>query len=227
MKRNNDNGTVIRNYIKSNVFLTNSILDKNSRFQTKTATYKRKEVADLAIKYSLSEVVAKRIIKDYLLLEDLEIGSITKSVDFISYILKSIYDYTDEEVSNFLNRNALIMVSSYSDLKLRICIFNYIGLLDEAIFKGSAFLTHEFTKTHYGTRSMYAIIMKNNIKSLEELRDRTEKTPEKDLQNLRKEFPITDEVIKKLAEKLQSRIKKAQFFRELEQRKMMKKLGDQ
>jgi len=214
-------GTVVRNYVNSNKFLQGSTIDKEKLLNEKYAAPKREEIQNLCSKYSLNEMVMKRLAKESIMNDDLECGTITKTTDYLANILKIIFDYSDEEVSNFLNKNSLIMIASYGDFRTRLTIFNNIGLLSDIIFKGASYLGHDFTNFHFGTRSLYAVIMKRNITSLDELREAVLNTSEKDLPKLREEFPLTSEQIQELDKKLQRKIA---FRKEMRERKLNKSI---
>lgn len=219
-------GTVYRNYIKSNKIIKNGCLDKKSLIEDKSVDDRKNEIKELALKYSLSTNVIKRLSKFSLLNNSLECGNITKTADFIVVILKNIYNFTDEEVSEYLNKNAFIMMCSYVDFRARLSIFNHLGLLDEIIFKGTFFLGYEFTKAHYGTYSLYALIMSKNINSTEELKDLVVRTPESKINNLKKIYPLTRELLLEYDEELLRKIKKESFKLEYLRRRKVRNNGE-
>jgi len=194
----------------------------NTIFYSEESKEKRKEIYDLAKKYSINESQIDSLIKYYLTKRNLPKGNIINSTDFINYILKNIYNFSSEEVSTFLNKNALIMKSSYTDFRIRLAIFNHIGLLDEIIFKGSYYLTYEFTLSTFGTRSLYAIIMEYGITSLEELKNLQDANI--DINKLKEKYPLTTEIIHKLNEELERKIRRLSFQRLREERKLKKSL---
>jgi len=90
-------GTVVRNYVNSNKFLQGSTIDKEKLLNEKYAAPKREEIQNLCSKYSLNEMVMKRLAKESIMNDDLECGTITKTTDYLANILKIIFDYSDEE----------------------------------------------------------------------------------------------------------------------------------
>ena len=64
----------------------------NTIFYSEESKEKRKEIYDLAKKYSINESQIDSLIKYYLTKRNLPKGNIINSTDFINYILKNIYN---------------------------------------------------------------------------------------------------------------------------------------
>lgn len=204
-----------------------SILTEMTTLEEKTIESKRKEINDLAKRYSINNSSIGGFFKFYILNKKLEVGTVTKSIDYLSYILKNIHGYTHEEVSEFLNKNSSILKSSYADFRARIAIFNHFGMLDDVIFKGYYYLGFQFTEAHFGTRTLYAVIIKRKINNLDDLEEAVNMTAEKDILKLQQEYPLSDNMLHKMDEELQNKIKEAKkeaFMKEFERRKLNRKL---
>lgn len=157
-------------------------------------------------KYSLDNYTIELIHKFYKSNSNITLGNVSKTIDFIAYILKA-YGYSKEDISSFIIINRRMVLSNYSDFVLRLAIFNKCGLLEEVFFKNYLLLCYEGLMTGLTTRELYAFAKKNDFKIT--LKDYTKSSNlmPKDKKKIVKNYPLCKESINQLNTELLSTIK--------------------
>lgn len=183
---------------------------------------KKEEIMMLVSKYNIMESQANSILKFYLFRKDLPNGDILKSIDLLSLIMKVIYEIGDEEISDFLNSNSFIMKLKYSDFRFKLAIFNHIGILEDVIFKAPYYLTYEFTLNNFDIKSLYSLVTKYDIKTLDDLQNIIKNILPKDLMECKNKFPLSAELACEFDKELVKTINRCTFRYQYKQRRSLK-----
>ena len=155
----------------------------------------------------LSNTFSKAIDNFYLNHPSYEVGTISKVIQFIKFIL-DCYGYNEEEVLEFFKKNRNMIIVNYSDFRARLAIFNHIGLFEEVFFSRYSLLT-SLLELCYGvkTSALYSIIFSSKINSYQDLIDVLERIKFSRLEELRHNTPFDSEHLKELDKEMMQMLK--------------------
>ena len=140
--------------------------------------------------------------------------------------MKVFYEFSEEEIINYLHNNYYLFKYSYEDIKLRICIYNHFGLLEGVIFNNQDYLKSHFPRETIGNSEIYAILMSKNINSIEELKKVFDFIHDEELIVLTRKYPLTDDIKREFESEVMPRVKKELFMLELKRRREFKQQGN-
>ncbi len=121
------------------------------------------------------------------------------------------YGYSEEEVTNFMVSNKAVFNSDYVDFRYRLALMYKYGLLDEVFFHHPDVLTRHFTRYHYGTRTLYSVLLRNEIEGIGINEKNLTSISKSDLVDIKEKYPFDMEKLKEYDNEMIKylRIKKA------------------
>ena len=121
------------------------------------------------------------------------------------------YGYSEEEVTNFMISNKAVFNSDYVDFRYRLALMHKYGLFDEVFFHHPAVLTRYFTRYHYGTRTLYSVLLRNEIEGIGINEKNLTSISKSDLVDIKEKYPFDMEKLKEYDNEMIKylRIKKA------------------
>ena len=157
-------------------------------------------------KYKLNTNIIELIFKFYYTNSNISLGNVSKTIDFIAYVLKC-YQYTDEEITKFITLNKRMILSSYSDFRLRLAIFSKCNLFEDVFFKYSSLINYDGVILGLSTRELYAFAKKNNFDITLEDYNKALNLSQIKKENIIKKYPLTKEEINKIDSDLLNMLK--------------------
>ena len=123
-------------------------------------------------------------------------GNLTKIASTIKHILLC-YGYSDEEITQFMNKNKIMFDSNYADFRFRLALMHRFGIFEYVFFNHLHILTNDFTKYFFGTRDIYSIMHSNEKLGIINNEENIINIKSQDLIAIRNNFPFDMEQIKK------------------------------
>lgn len=125
------------------------------------------EIANECVKikeeFGLDRVAINKVARFYFTNNSISTGEVYSTLGYIVKLLK-IFGYEEEDINLFLSKNGRIYLAELEDFKRKLGVFAKCGLLEDAIFKHSNYLSYEVKNNGLSIQLLNAVAESNNYK---------------------------------------------------------------
>lgn len=119
------------------------------------------ELIEIKKRYNITSF-DNTIVRYYLDNPKVKRGSIIKSFYKVEEVLR-IYEFSDEQIRNYINKNGIVVVNKPLDLILRMAMLEKAGLLKEALINRQKVISRPFIEKELSNKELYDFAVYNSF----------------------------------------------------------------